>query len=115
MSRTPPEDDPQVVEALSDLSWKGHGPGPVFGRTAVPAAAAAVAAPAAAVAGAAPAPATAEHARHRLEAGARHCLEAGTPRGQFILAPKTVGEGPCSFEFRTAGSPGFEFQEFLVK
>jgi hypothetical protein len=41
--------------------------------------------------------------------------QAETPPGQFILAPTTVSAGPCSFDYTTAaaGSPGFEFQEFL--
>ena len=44
---------------------------------------------------------------------APHCLEAGIPRGQFILAPSKLAAGPCSFDFMTAGSDGFAFQEFL--
>jgi hypothetical protein len=41
----------------------------------------------------------------------KRCLEAGIPRGDFILAPTTVGAGPCIFDIRIAGAPGFEFQE----
>jgi hypothetical protein len=42
-----------------------------------------------------------------------HCLQSGTPANEFVLAPKKVGEEPCSFQNTTAASAGFEFQEFL--
>jgi len=44
-----------------------------------------------------------------------HCLQSGTPAHEFVLAPKKVGDAPCSFQSTTAASAGFECQEFLGK
>ena len=94
---TRPAADPQVAEALADLGWTSDGP--IFGH---PSALASAVAPAAAAAAAAEEPAV-------------HCLQSGIPFSEFVLTPEKVGGAPCSFDFTTPGTPGFEFHQFLCK
>ena len=99
---TRPGADPQVAEALEELGWTGDGP--IFGHPAE-----------LAPATAAPAAAAQTQAQAAPAVPVVHCLQSGIPFSEFVLTPEKVGDDPCSFDYTTTGTPGFEFHEFLCK